>query len=205
MKKPIVSLSFAKLADAGLVIKTDQIFTSMTGNTNYPDPTPTLPVVKASATTFSSALTAAADGGRTKTAEKNAARTVLVGLLRNLALFVQLHSNDDLVVLLTSGFDAQKEPQPAGVLPAPQGAMLTQSTLSGQLDFRAGSVANASAYEAQMTTDINKDEWENVGTFTATRFSLDDLKPGTTYWARSRAVGSAGPGAWSDAVSAMAI
>ena len=205
MKKPIVSLSFAKLADANLVTKTNQILASMTGNTNYPTPTPTLPVVQAAATAFSSALTAAADGGRTKTAEKNAARTVLLGLLRNLALYVQQHCNEDLVVLLTSGFDAQKEPQPAGVLPAPLGATLTQGPLSGRLDFRTASVANASAYEGQMTTDINKSEWEDVGTFTATRFSLDDLKPGTVYWARSRAVGSEGPGAWSDAVSAMAI
>ena len=205
MKMPIVSLSFARLADASLVTKTNQIIASMTGNTNYPTPTPTLPVVQAAAAAFTSALTAAADGGRTKTAEKNAARTVLLGLLRNLALYVQQQCDEDLAVLLGSGFDAQKEPQPAGTLPAPQGATLRQSTLSRQLDFRAGAVANASAYEAQMTTDIGKDEWENVGTFTATRFSLDDLKPGTTYWARSRAVGSAGPGAWSDAVSAMAI
>ena len=80
---------------------------------------PALPVVQAVATAFSSALTA--DGGRTKAAEKNAARTVLLGLLRNLALFVQPHCDEDLVVLLTPGFDAQKEPQPAGVLPAPQG------------------------------------------------------------------------------------
>ena len=201
----MVSLSFGKLADANLVTKTNQILASMTGNTNYPTPTPTLPVVQAAATAFTAALTAAADGGRTKTAEKNAARTVLLGLLRNLALFVQQHCHEDLVLLLTSGFDAQKEPQPAGTLPPPQGATLTQSRLSRQLEFRAGSVANANAYEGQVTTDIGKDEWENVGTFTATRFSLDDLKPGTTYWARSRAVGSAGPGAWSDAVSAMAI
>ena len=108
-------------------------------------------------------------------------------------------------MLLSSGFDAQKEPQPAGVLGAPQNVTLTQSSLSGKLDFRAAPVTNASAYEGQMSTDVNKDDWQNVGVFTASRFSLDDLKPGTTYWARSRAVGSSGPGAWSDAVSAIAI
>ena len=56
-----------------------------------------------------------------------------------------------------------------------------------------------------MTTDINKDEWESVGTFTSTRFTLEDLKPGSTYWARERAIGAAGPGAWSEAVAAIAI
>ena len=35
-------------------------------------------------------------------------------------------------------------------------------------------------------TDINKGEWSDVGTFTAPRFTLDDLEPGKTYWARSR-------------------
>ena len=201
----MISLSFAKLSDTKLVAKTNQIIASITGNANYPTPTPTLPVVQAAATAFTTALTAAADGGRTKTAEKNAARAVLLGLLRNLALFVQQHCNEDLAVLLSSGFDAQKEPQPAGVLPSPQNVTLTQSTLSGQLDFRAGSVANASAYEGEMTTDITKDEWETVGVFTTSRFSLEELKPGSTYWARSRAIGAAGPGAWSDAVSAIAI
>ena len=70
---------------------------------------------------------------------------------------------------------------------------LTQSMLSGQLDFRGGAVVNASAYEGQMTADLNKDAWATVGVFTASRFSLDDVKPGTTYWARERAIGSAGP------------
>ena len=205
MKKPIVSLSFSKLTDGNLVTKTNQIIASLTGNASYPTPSPTLPVVQTATAAFSTALTAAADGGRTKTAEKNAARSVLLGLLRNLALYVQQHCNDDLPMLLSSGFDAQKEPQPAGVLPAPESVTLTQSPLSGRLDFRGAPVANASAYEGQMTTDINKDEWKDVGTFTSTRFSLDDLKPGTTYWARSRAIGAAGPGAWSDAVAAMAI
>ena len=201
----MISLGFTKLADGNLVTKTGQIIASMTGNANYTKPAPTLAVVQTTATTFSTALTAASDGGKTKTADKNAARSELLGLLQNLALYVQQTCNEDLAVLLSSGFDAQKEPHPAGVLPAPQNVTLTQSMLSGQLDFRGGAVVNASAYEGQMTADLNKDAWATVGVFTASRFSLDDVKPGTTYWARERAIGSAGPGAWSDAVSAIAI
>ena len=65
---------------------------------------------------------------------------------------MQQNVNGALAVVLSSGFDPQKEPQPAGVLPAPEGAALTQSTLSGRLDFRAAPVMNASAYEGQKTT-----------------------------------------------------
>ena len=126
-------------------------------------------------------------------------------MLRNLALDVQKTSDGDLAVLLSSGFDAQKERQPAGVLLAPDGVTLTQGPLSGELIFRSKAVVNGSAYEGQMTMDINKGEWTDVGTFTAPRFTLEDPELGKTYWARSRAIGAAGPGSSSDAVSAMAI
>ena len=117
MNKPLVSLGFSRLADANLVTKTNQIIAGLTGNTSYPKPTPTLAAVQTATTAFSDALTAAADGGKTKTALKNAAREELLALLRNLALFVQQNCTDDLAVLLSSGFDARKEPQPAGTLP----------------------------------------------------------------------------------------
>ena len=102
---------------------------------------------------------------------------------------------ENLAILLSSGFDVRKVPTPAGVRPAP--VTLTQSTMSGILDFRAKAVANARAYEGQMTMDVNKDDWASVGTFTVARFKLEALKPGTKYWARARAIGAAGPGAWS--------
>jgi hypothetical protein len=206
MSRPFVAINFAKLGDSSLVTKTEYIITSMTGNTHYPTPTPTIPVVQTAATAFQDTLAAATDGGKIKTAQKNAAREALLDLLRNLALYVQQHCQDDLATLLSSGFEARKEPQPAGVLPAPEGATLLNGTLTGTLNLRSKPVTNARSYEAQTTTDVNKaDSWDAVGTFTSTRIELADLTPGTTYWARLRAIGAAGPGAWSDAVSAMAI
>ena len=66
--------------------------------------------------------------------------------------------------------------------------------------------ANAGAYEAQKTVTIdNPNSWESVDQVTAARMQLDGLTPGKTYWARLRAIGSAGPGAWSEPVSAIAL
>ena len=206
MAKPFVSFAFSKAADADLIVKTDLIIVSMTGNTNYLKPTPTIASVQAAQTAFQEAVTAAADGGKVKTALKNAARDTLLGLLRNLGLYVQQNCNDDLATLLSSGFDARKAPVPAGILPAPDGVTLTQGTLSGVLNLRSKPVTNAASYEAQLSTDLNKEEnWKAQGTFTSTRVEFDDLTPGTTYWGRVRAIGAAGPGAWSDPISAMAI
>jgi hypothetical protein len=182
------------------------VIAKMTGNAEYPTPTPTLASVQMALTAFQNALAEAKDGGTAKTAAKNAAREVLVGRVRSLALYVQQTCGDDLAVLLSSGFEAVKSPTPAGVLPAPDGVTLTQGTLSGSLDLRGRPVPNAGSYEAQKTTSIaNPNSWEPVGQFTAARMSLDGLTPGTTYWARLRAIGSAGPGAWSEPVSAIAI
>ena len=89
METPFISLGFCKLADANLVTKTDAIVAGMTGNANYPAPTPAIATVQTAAAAFQDALVAAADGGKVKTAQKNAAREVLLGLLRNLALYVQ--------------------------------------------------------------------------------------------------------------------
>ena len=162
--------------------------------------------VQTSLTAFQNALAEAKDGGSAKTAAKNAAREVLMEKLRNLALYVQLACGGDLAVLLASGFEAMKVPTPAGVLPAPEQVTLTQGTLSGSLDLRGCPVPNAGAYEGQMTTTIdNPGCCRSVDQTPAAQVTLEQLTPGTNYWGRLRAIGSAGPGVRSEPVSAIAI
>jgi hypothetical protein len=201
-----VSLGFAKLTDPQLVTKADRIINGLTGNAAFPTPSPSVASVQTSVTAFQDALAEAADGGRTKTALKNDARETLLTKLRTLALYVQVQCDNDLATLLSSGFDATKPPTPAGILPAPQNVTLTQGTLSGQLDLRAQPLTNAGSYEGQLTTDLNKqDGWETIGNFTAAKMTAQELTPGEKYWGRLRAIGAAGPGAWSDPVAAIAI
>ena len=188
MDSPYRSIGFAKLADASLITKADAIIDALTGNAHSTTPKPTLAAVQTAATVFQEALAAAEGGEKLKTAEKNAARATLLTLLRSLALYVQQNCQDDLAILLSSGFDARKAPAPAG-------ALLVRGVLSGVLDFRSKPVVNAKACEAQTTTEVNKPEtWEDAGTFSSTRIALADLTPGTIYWARVRAIGAAGPG-----------
>ena len=103
-----VTLAFTRLPDADLLTKANQVMANMTNNPNFPTPSPALTEVQPLLTAFQTALAAAGDGGKVKTAAKNDAREALVEPLRNLAIYVQQNCGNDLTKLLSSGFEARK-------------------------------------------------------------------------------------------------
>jgi hypothetical protein len=206
MNRVIVRTGFSRYSDAEIYTAANNILGAMNGNMRFPSPQPALTELKSHIEAYGKALEEAADGGRMYIAAKNGARAVLTATLDALALYVQQNCGNDLAALLSSGFSARKTPQPAGIVEAPKDLVLKPNHLSGRLDVRAKAVPNAAAYEPQTTTDpSNEESWKGRGTFTSTRITLDEFKPGTVYWARLRAVGAAGPGAWSAPTSTMAI
>jgi hypothetical protein len=106
MSTPKVSLGFANLPDANLDAFTENVVRSLTGSTVYTTPVPPLTVVTPALTAFTTALAAAAGGGKAATAAKNDARENLLALLRQLAAYVQGACHNDLAILLSSGFEA---------------------------------------------------------------------------------------------------
>src|SRR5205823_5774636 len=114
-----VSTSFLTTdTDAELIVDSGRIISSMTGNVNYPAPDPTLAEVGAARNEFITAVNGL-DGSAAATATRDQKRAALVDLLRALALYVQMQCGGELPVLLSSGFTAQKQRQPAGQLAAP--------------------------------------------------------------------------------------
>jgi hypothetical protein len=206
MNKAIVRTGFSRFRDSELYTEASRVLNAMTGNARYPAPQPTLAELKSDIEGYGRALDEAADGGRMFVAAKKTARTVLMATLEALGLYVQQNCGNDLAALLSSGFEARKGRQPVAIVETPKEVVLKHNHLSGRMDVRARRVPNAAVYEAAITTDpANEESWKVRGTFTSTRITLDDFQPGTVYWARLRAVGAAGPGAWSAPTSAMAI
>src|SRR5438093_12585542 len=101
-----VSLSFARLSDAELDDFTQNVITSMTGNTNYPTPVVSVTDLQTQLDSFRDALAAAAQGGAQATAAKNNAREQLLVFMRREAFYVQGIAANDLAILLSSGFNA---------------------------------------------------------------------------------------------------
>ena len=203
--KPSVSFIGAD-SDMALVNDTTTIISAMTNNPAYPTPAPTLAVVQTALTTFSDSVAAAADGGKTLTAAKNAARAALALLLHKLASYVHVACDRDIQKLYSSGFPTQKPTrQPLGVLPAPAGLAVALGARSGELNAWATPVTGAGIYNWNLALASAPATPVQTVQTTAASTVFDGLTPGLSYNVEVNAVGSAGPSDWTDPVSQIAV
>lgn len=199
-----ISLAFAILLNTQLIAFVRNVITLMTGNPQYPTPTPTLATMTTAVDAFETAVQDALDGGRLPIATRNAKRAELLSLTRQLASYVQGHCNEDLVLLLSSGFEAVKAKTPPYVPPAPENQRLEQTGKTGELALKFDRVSNAVNYSIQTATSPDG-PWEDWGLSTKARVLITDLTAGKVYWARACANGSQGSSDFGGPATAMAL
>lgn len=189
---------FSKLPDDQFDNQAQSILNSLTGNPSFPNPTPKIGDIQTALTAYQTAL-AMQPGQARDTAVKDT-RATLSTMLDKLARNLELTDNVTDTMLATSGFALRKTPTPSGeVVAAPGNVRLKQTGVSGVVQVLCDAVDRASAYELQHTLDPNSGPWSSGGTFASTRgIGISGLTRGKDYWARIRAVGTAGPGPWSD-------
>ncbi len=103
---------------------------------------------------FITKLTAAKAGGPAQTAAKNNARGVLPGMLRNLPAYVQIQSNNDMAVLISSGFQAMSTDCASNPLETPKGLGIKNGG-SGVLVAKVIPVKNTRLYEGRIKADAD--------------------------------------------------
>jgi hypothetical protein len=155
------------------------------------------------------AIEAAANGGRTQTADKRKKRKVVDEMLYKLAHFVQIHCNNDEKTVFSAGFTIVVRSQGQSPLAVPN-IISVDNGNAGQLVIKARSVRNAKAYEVRQTTvaaNALPGAWQIVGSFPKARsIVIGGLTAGTTYALCVRAVGgSTERSDWSDPVAHMAM
>src|SRR5437660_861930 len=113
------SRMFGRFPDLDLSASAGAVIVGLTGNADLPDP-PVKPVdVAKLKKTFDDAIVAAADGGTLLTAQKDAARAALVAALNKDASYVDINCDEDLTILLSSGFQSVSTNRAQVVLDAP--------------------------------------------------------------------------------------
>ena len=199
-----VSVAFARLPDADLRIFAIHIINGMTGNAAFPSPPVSMADLQTAADDFATKLAATSMGGRLDTTRKNASREVLIVLLRQTAAYVQLRSNNDLTILLSSGFDAASTNRSQTRLERPEGLNITNGG-EGKLIASVRPVKNNRMYEGRAKGP--DDIWlPSVFSGDSRRIIFNGLTPGVKYTIQVRALGGAtGQSDWSDPVSHMSL
>jgi hypothetical protein len=211
----LINSTFNKLKSSAFLTQAQTIVTNMTGNVSFPEPwastVPPLAQIEKDLAAFQEVANATAAGDRTRIAERNGARTTLATDLTLLGFYVQGVAKGDLAMLASTGFPLRTRTPRSQALDspeAPQRLRLSRGTNSGSLVVRAGRVINTGAYDVQITSADPTVEanWTAAGSYkNCNRIELTGLATLKTWSVRVRALGAAGPGAWTMPVSLMVL
>ena len=204
-----VSLGFVHDTDNNLHNLASAVSAGLFGNAAYPSPPFIKAVLDAANSAFDTAITAAKQGGPQATADKNNKRDTLVGLLRQLASYVQMKHGNDLAVLLSSGFEAVSTNHAPAALTAPHIRDIINGG-TGQLIIRVDPMANVRVFRARYATvgaGGVLGPFQDGGLHGDSRhIAIGGLTPGTTYSVQIQAVaGGTHESDWSDPVSHMSM
>ena len=202
----IIKIGVSGLSDGGLMTKAGVIEMGMTGNPNFPTPNPPLSDLTNAKNAFAVAITAAAKGGTELTADKNAKRLVLMDVIRNLSYYVQETSGGDEQIILSSGFEVRKTPEPIGHLPEPQNLSAKVAGIPGMIDLNWRAIYGAGSYVIEINSGDPNDPngWSIVTSVKKSKATISGLTTGTVYWFRVYGVGAAGNGDMSDPAKSVA-
>jgi hypothetical protein len=192
MRKPRILINFGSYTDANLKKKADFILQSMTGSAVFTNPIPTLAVVQAAIDAYSAALVNAATSDRNAVAVKNECRATLIGLLKQLGMYVMIVANGNITDLTSSGFTLAKTPAPVYIT-APGSPIMSIGVNAGQLKSAVPRVPGAKLYFHQITPDPLTDtsNWQSIDS-SRSKNTFTSLDAGKKYWVRVVANGSGG-------------
>jgi len=205
MKTSKIILSFIRLNDGQLEDMALAIAAAITGNANFPEPSPALADLNNSIKLFSDGLALAKTRDKVKVAVKNRLRDNLELLLINLANYCTYTAKGDRSILSGSGFSLNAASSAPKLLAPPENFTLQHGSNVGEVFIYINSVPNAKTYFFLYgPTPIVNESWLHaVGS--QPYFTITGLVPGTTYNFKIGAAGSKGQVVYTGILSKMVV
>jgi hypothetical protein len=198
-----VRTNASKMSLSQLQAAVGNVITKMTGNANFATPNPPLATMSsllADSQTKAAAYVAAVNAAEQVMTERDLAKKALADAYELLAAYVQNQSAGDEVVILSSGYDVRGTPIPVGPIGQVLNLSVTEGDGPGMLDTQWDPTKGATGYEVALTTgaDPATATYTQVALPTGSKTTLTGQTSGTRVWIKVRAIGSEGPGPWSD-------
>lgn len=198
MRPQKVATSFSSYPQTELQRKAQFIIQSMTGNTHFPAPLPSLATVTTAINAYSATLTALPSKANTEL--KKQTRDALTALLNKLALYVQVTGNGDASVYASSGFSLTKLPQRIGILPKPENfKVLPIHNSNVKLSIKKIAGADSYCFEYAPVPVPADNAWASILSTKASTV-ISNLNSGSQYAFRVTGVGSNPTAVYSDEV-----
>jgi hypothetical protein len=177
------------------------ILTMMTGNTNFPEPTPPLEEMSGELDNLAMCEELARKGGKGMVQQRNVALRKTHNKMTMLKAYVQTTANEDPekaeAIIHSAGMNVAK-PRTRTKLPV-------QARLGdghGRVVLDAKALPKPVQYRWQMSTD--QATWTDVAESFAAKTTVEGLVPSTVYSFRLRTVTKSGPSEWSQPVTITA-
>ncbi len=197
-----VKMGYDRLKVPEQVARTRAIISAMNGNPNYPSPVPSLGDVASANNALETAYNESRGRDKDKAAIMRMRRKELLGLIVQLAGYVQQASAGDEEKILSSGFDVVRRGVPGSATPEQvMNVRLGDGSASGLVKVRWAKTAGAVNYiiESSLNSDFSG-SIQRTST-TSIQKEIGEYTPATTVWVRVYALGRQNPGTTSVPVS----
>ncbi len=199
----------AGLGDKNVLQKVElgrRLVTSCTGNANFTTPNPPLADITTASNAAELAFNNAQNGGdseRAILAEKELALDIIISAFASYVDSIAMGSE---TIILSSGFEASKDPEPGGQPEQVTDLRAEMTKKKGEIKTRFKRVKRAVAYLVEISDTPDDAGFKLKVIVTATRYLVTGLNSLRSYWFRVRAVGRGGLlGPYSDPAEGIAL
>lgn len=198
---PRIRLNLHRLTIREKIAKAHQIVAALTGNADFPTPSPPLASITGAAneaTTADDDVLAIRQAGKEKTAIRNQKEDTLDQFLTQIAGYVESVAGTNERLILSAGMDMRALGTATTEAPTqPQGLTATAGDRDGEIDLSWDTVTGAKSYVIERSPDPPT-TWAHAGVSARSNFTVQNLPSGTRFWFRVAAVNSNGQSGWSD-------
>jgi len=191
MKAKRVIINFVRFTVVALILLGRSVVEKMTGNDYFTTPNPKLVDVTAAIDDLEEKAALAKDGSKLDKSNEKMSKKRLVELLRKLAWYVEAIAVGDENILISSGFELSKDPEPS----QRDDFWIMAGLNPGEFLIGCVAYAKAASYIWQVSVDdtlpVNDSDWLFAGASKQRKMYLSGT-PETKRWFRVRPVTKGG-------------